>query len=94
MFYKYVIFLYTECMKLFTSSRHGQELIIVAGFVVIAAALLMLKKYQTRLYEPGQLACMADCSEANGSFRRYNHNILSGDQCVCKVQGQIRNIWN
>ncbi|MDA1080043.1 MAG: hypothetical protein O2840_05135 [bacterium] len=81
-------------MQLFKSSRHGQELIIFAGFVLLLASFLVFKKYQSRLYEPGHLACMADCSEIKGNFRRYNHNILSGDQCICKIGEQIQNVWN
>jgi len=81
-------------MKFFKSSNHGQELIIIAAIAVILGSYFFLKRYKRQLYEPGQAACIADCSQVNGNFRRYNHNIFSVDQCVCIVRGQIRNIWN
>lgn len=81
-------------MKLFKSSGHGQELIIGASVIAIIIGFILLKQYNQRLFIPGQNACMADCSQVNGSFRRYNHNIMSVDQCICLVNDEIRNIWN
>lgn len=81
-------------MKFITDSKHGQEMLIVAGLLILVAAFLSLKHYKSRLYLPGQNACIADCSRADGGFRRYIHNMLSADQCICELDDGIGNIWN
>jgi hypothetical protein len=81
-------------MKLFNSSKHGQELIIIAAIIAVIAGFFCLKHYKGRAYASGQLACMADCTQINGNFRRYNHNAFSGDQCICQAHKSIYNIWN
>ena len=81
-------------MKLFNSSRHGQELIITAGIIAVIVSLFFLKQYKGQLYQSGQNACIADCTQVNGNFRRFNHNSFSSDQCICEVEQSISNIWN
>ena len=81
-------------MKFLSSSRHGQELIIGTVLVLLILGMLYFKRYQNRLYEPGQTACVADCTEVKGNYRRYNHNIFSGDQCICLLDNNISDIWN
>jgi hypothetical protein len=86
--------MYTECMKFITKSRHGQEMVIIACIIGIALVLYFLKRYQFSVYIPGQNACIADCTQIEGNFRRYNHNIFSADQCICLLDNNINNIWN
>jgi hypothetical protein len=81
-------------MKLFNSSKHGQELIITAAIIAAIAGFFFLKQYKNQAYEAGQAACMADCSQIKGNFRRYNHNAFSSDQCICQTNKSIYNIWN
>jgi len=83
-----------KLMKYLKSSRHGQELIILTGIVAAVFVFFFLKDYQRRLYEPGESACVADCTEIKGNYRRYNHNIFSGDQCICLLDNQVSDIWN
>lgn len=88
------IYVYTGIVKFITQSKHGQEMIIITVLALLVAGFFMLKHYQSQLFTPGQNACMADCSSVQGNFRRYIHNILSVDQCICERRGIVSNIWN
>lgn len=81
-------------MKFITSSKHGQEMVILASIIGAVLFFFLLKRYQFQVYVPGQNACVADCTQVKGNFRRYNHNIFSTDQCICLLDEKISNIWN
>ena len=37
--------------------------------------------------------CIEDCSLAGGEFVRQNWGYFSEDQCICKIDSEVKNIW-
>ena len=54
----------------------------VVGFMVIQSGT-----------DTQRIRCRTYCSEIGGEFKHFTYGNRSPDQCICKVNGEIKNLY-